>query len=97
MKMFIQDHTAESFIEMAKQRLCLRTETNTRKAVTEIVDMLMHSEEPFLKAVGWCAQPACSWLGGRCPETKGCGVNTRKLSQEVIDFMNKITGGKEND
>lgn len=97
LKMYIQDHTAESFIEMAKQRLCLRTETNTRKAVTEIVDMLRHSDEPFLKAVGWCAQPTCMWLGGTCPEIKGCGLNTLKMSQSVIDFMNKMTGGKENE
>jgi hypothetical protein len=97
LKMYIQDHTAESFIEMAKQRMCLRTETNTRKAMADIVEMLRNSEEPFLQAVGWCSSPACAWLGRRCPEVKGCGLRVTKMGQEVIDFMHQMTGGKEND
>lgn len=73
-KLFMQNHTAESFIEMAKQRLCARTEERTRKAMQEMVDALKHSNEPFLKAVGYCCMPYCGWYGA-CPEIRGCGRN----------------------
>lgn len=86
-KLFIQDHTAESFVEMAKQRLCNRTETKTKQAMLEMVETLRESKEPFLQAVGWCCQPACAWLGGRCPEIKGCGITWNKnLAQMIINL-----------
>ena len=69
-KLFIQDHTAESFIEMAKQRLCNRTEERTRTFMNELVEQLKKSDSPFLQAVGECSKPACWWLNG-CPEIKG--------------------------
>ena len=72
-KLFMQDHTAESFIEMAKQRLCLRTEPRTRAFMEEMVETLKHSTDPYLVAVGYCCRPACEWAGGRCVEVKGCG------------------------
>lgn len=71
-KLFSQDHTAESFIEMAKQRMCNRTEENTRKFMELMAEVLRASKDPFLKAVGYCCGPACEWLG-ECPEIKGCG------------------------
>lgn len=71
-KLFMQDHTAESFVAMAKQRLCNRTEERTRKFMFELVTALRASEEPFLKAIGYCCAPACSWHGGLCPEIKSC-------------------------
>lgn len=83
-KLFMQDHTAESFIEMAKQRLCMRTEERTRQTMQELVFTLRESEEPFLRAVGLCCHPYCWWYGNKCPEIKGCG-NTPKLSQTIID------------
>ena len=82
-KMFIQDHTAESFIEMAKQRMCNRTEERTRKVMFELVEALLHSEDPFLKAVGFCCHPACWWYGA-CPELKSCTSNKDKLSERVL-------------
>lgn len=85
-KLFMQDHTAESFIEMAKQRLCARTEERTRKAMQEMVFALRDSKEPFLRAVGLCCHPYCWWYG-KCPEIKGCeGIS--KLSDRVIDYFN---------
>ena len=85
-KLFMQDHTAESFIEMARQRLCARTEERTRKAMQEIVFALRDSKEPFLRAVGLCCHPYCWWYG-KCPEIKGCeGIS--KLSDRVIDYFN---------
>ena len=83
-KLFAQDHTAESFIEMAKQRLCYRTEKNTRNFMREIVGALKDSEDPFLRAVGYCSQPACWWLHG-CPEIKSCNEDVTKVSDKLIE------------
>lgn len=82
-KLFIQDHTAESFIEMAKQRLCTRTEERTRKVMKEMVDTLKQSDEPFLKAVGYCCHPFCWWYKG-CPEIKSCGKHPHKVFDDVM-------------
>lgn len=83
-KLFMQDHTAESFIEMAKQRLCTRTEERTRKFMLEMVEALRASEVPFLRAVGFCCAPVCGWFGGKCPEIKSCNRNKHKVSDDVI-------------
>lgn len=82
-KLFIQDHTAESFIEMAKQRLCTRTEERTRKVMKEMVATLKQSDEPFLKAVGYCCHPFCWWYKG-CPEIKCCGKHPHKVFDDVM-------------
>ena len=82
-KLFMQDHTAESFIEMAKQRLCMRTEENTRKAMREMVEALKESKEPFLKAVGYCCHPSCWWLHG-CPEIRSCDPQANKVADSII-------------
>jgi hypothetical protein len=94
-KLFIQDHTAESFIEMAKQRMCNRTELKTRMTMLAMVTALRKSEDPFLQAVGWCCQPACSWLGF-CPELKSCGQE-ESLSKRLLSFVNKCEEEKKND
>lgn len=84
-KLFMQDHTAESFIEMAKQRMCRRTEERTRKFMAEMVKVLRKSKDPFLQAVGYCCHANCWWLGGRCPELKSCQVrDANKLSDSII-------------
>lgn len=82
-KLFMQDHTAESFIEMAKQRLCNRTERRTHDFMVEMVLALRESKDPFLQAVGFCCAPACSWLGG-CPEIRSCFEGKHKISDDVI-------------
>lgn len=82
-KLFMQDHTAESFVEMAKQRLCNKTEENTRKFMFELVNALRKSKEPFLQAVGYCCAPACKWLKG-CPEIKDCGWSKNSMADERI-------------
>ena len=50
----------------------------------EMVEILKISEEPFLKAVGYCCRPACWWHGGRCPEIKSCLDDAKKVSDELI-------------
>ena len=78
-KLFMQDHTAESFIAMARQRLCKRTEEKTRSFMREMVIALRNSKEPFLQAVGYCCTPPCKYIGA-CPEIKGC-LGKPKLSE----------------
>lgn len=82
-KMFIVDYTAESWVELCKQRLCTRTETRTRDFVRFCVNSLIHAKAPFLEAVGWCSNPACWWLKG-CPELKTCGFMGNKESPSDI-------------
>lgn len=88
-KLFMQDHTAESFIEMAKQRLCMRTEKKTHEFMVEMVIDLRQDRSPFLKAVGYCCAPACGWLGGRCPEINPCRPNKKKIADEAIELYHK--------
>ena len=90
-KLFMQDHTAESFIEMAKQRLCNRTEKRTRDFMLEMVASLRENKDPFLKAVGYCCAPSCGWYGA-CPEIRSCKANFKKekLSDKIIAiYLNK--------
>ena len=89
-KLFMQNHTAESFIEMAKQRLCARTEERTRKAMQEMVFALRDSKEPFLRAVGLCCHASCYWLG-KCPELKGCEGMPKFADKIIKDYD---VGGK---
>lgn len=83
-KLFMQDHTPESFIEMAKQRLCNRTEERTRKFMHEMVAELKNSKDPLLKAIGYCCHPYCWWYK-HCPEIKSCGI-AESLSSMVIEL-----------
>lgn len=94
-KLFMQDHTAESFVEMAKQRLCNKTEENTRKFMFELVNALRKSKEPFLQAVGYCCAPACKWLKG-CPEINSCHWNKNSMAEERIAIYRADIGEKEN-
>ena len=89
-KLFMQDHTAESFIEMAKQRLCKRTEERTREFMGLMVQTLRDSKDPFLKAVGYCCHPYCWWYES-CPEIKGCGSRT-SLSNRIIKNYKVMEG-----
>ena len=86
----MQDHTAESFIEMAKQRLCSRTEERTRKFMLEMVEALRASSNPFLRAVGYCSAPQCVWYSA-CPEIKSCGKKKR-LSDIIIEKYEEDSG-----
>lgn len=93
-KLFLQVHTAESFIEMAKQRLCNRTEERTRMAMKEMVEALKISDELFLKAVGYCCHPVCWWYKG-CPEIKSCGSHPHKVVDDVMaEYIKKTTSVK---
>lgn len=86
--LFVQDHTAESFVEMARQRLCHRTEERTREFMEGLVMEMRRSAEPFFRALGYCCAPQCAWYGA-CPEIKGCGRKKFKLSDIIIGKKNK--------
>lgn len=88
LKFFLHDHTAESFIEMAKQRLCLRTEEKTRSFMNEMVHALQLSDDPFLQAVGYCCRPYCQWYHA-CPEIKQCVASIPSLSASIIQEYRK--------
>ena len=89
-RLFMQDHTAESFIEMARQRLCNRTEGRTRAFMNEMVKTLKESSDPFLKAVGYCCHPYCWWFKG-CHEIKSCGMYNNKVFDSIIkDYREDI-------
>lgn len=94
-KLFMQDHTAESFIDMARQRLCTRTEERTRKFMREMVECLVQNKDSFLQAVGYCCHPACWWYGS-CPELKGCN-GSKKLSDKIIQIYRYNEGVLKND
>lgn len=81
-KNFLHDHTAESFVEMAKQRLCVRTEKQTREFMELLVEEMKKSGNPFLEAVAECCHPVCWWYKA-CPELKGCG-KLENLADKVI-------------
>jgi len=83
-KLFIQDHTAESWIEMAKQRLCMRTEAKTRAFMVAAVNALKDSELPFLRAVGLCSMPYCKWYLA-CPEIKSCGKCKISMAKDILN------------
>ena len=51
-----------------------------------MVETLKRSDEPFLKAVGYCCRANCWWHGGRCPEIKSCLDDVRKVSNELISI-----------
>lgn len=82
-KLFMQDHTAESFVAMAHQRLCKRTEERTREFMIQMVVALRNNKDPFLQAVGYCCVSPCRILHG-CPELHGCV--RPKLSDYFIEM-----------
>lgn len=70
---FTWDHTPESFITMAQQRLCFRAMKETRQEVFDIIRAMWDSGEPLLEAVAFCSVPSCVFQMG-CPEGKqNCG------------------------
>lgn len=71
-KLFIHDHTAESFVQMASQRLCMKTEKMTREFAEKARLTLIARKEPFLRAVGLCCLPPCA-VSSLCPELTSCG------------------------
>jgi len=81
-KLFAMDFTPEAFIEMCKQRLCIRTEARTREVVKGWVEQFKNSTNPVISAIGYCCKPVCEWYNG-CPELKGCGKYPQ-IAEKII-------------
>ena len=97
LKDFAQEHTAESFLELCKQRMCFRTEEPTRKAVISWVEEMMYSKEPFFRALGELANPSCVKYG-YCPERLFCGYNKTDgyniAREELLSYIKGENNGQ---
>ena len=83
LKMFAQKHTAESFIELCKQRMCNRTEERTRDTIHKWMGVLYKSNDPFFHALWSICNPSCIWLGF-CPERKRtCGYSKTNIFNTI--------------
>lgn len=87
LKLFAVDYTPESFVEMCKQRLCKRTEENTREIIVELVEQMRESDDPLIKAIGYCCHPNCVYHGG-CTELVPCH-DTETLADRFIEMKNR--------
>lgn len=63
----VMDFNAEGFLAMTRQRLCLRTETNTRKWMNDVIKTMLESDNPILRALAAVSVPNCVYRAG-CPE-----------------------------
>lgn len=68
----VMDFNVEAFLAMAKQRLCYKTEKNTRIWMENVVEYMRKSDNPVLNAIAFCSVPQCVYRFG-CPELKSCG------------------------
>lgn len=84
-KLFCEKFTAESFLAMCRQRLCHKTESNTRAIVIRWVTTMMESEDPFIKAVGLCAEPQCMYKGMECSELESCGFCQKNKWERIME------------
>lgn len=76
---FTHDHTAESFIHEANQRLCCRAWAPTRKTVQRIIRTMWESGDPYFTALAVCCVPNCVFQYA-CPEGKfNCGWWDKQL------------------
>lgn len=88
--LFLHDHTPESFIEEAKQRLCFRAMKETRLTVLEILKVMATSGDPLLEALAWCCVPNCLVQYG-CPEGSfNCGwFDGKRYPTGLLDRRDK--------
>lgn len=101
---FTHDHTAESFIMEARQRLCYRAWAPTRKTVLDIVRKMWESGDPFFEALAVCCVPNCVFQYG-CPEGKfNCGWWDKQedypynlVDRRMHYLMNEIVKEDSND
>lgn len=71
---------AESIINIARKRLCMKASPETRKVWEAVVQELKNIGEVELAA--FC-KPECWWCGNQCPEIKPCGICPPKEMPEI--------------
>lgn len=84
--LFLHDHTAESFINEARQRLCYRAWKPTRDTVLDIIREMWYTQDSYFQALAICCVPNCYFQYG-CPEGKfDCGWFSRQDVLPPIDL-----------
>lgn len=62
-----------AFINMCRQRLCMKAQKETREWVQNVLQIMKNSNDPMLVALAECCVPNCEYRGCRCFEMKPCG------------------------
>lgn len=89
---FMMEHSAESWLELCKQRLCRSTMKETRLVVEDIINaMATITEIPFFEALAEFSVPKCVDRHGCC-ERLQCGYFKRFLK-----YVDDVFGGDTND
>ena len=83
MRLFLN---AQEIINISKVRLCNKTEKETRKIWSQVIEELRKIEPELANA---CV-PNCLYRG-HCPEIKSCGIADGELfPQHVNDYINSL-------
>jgi len=91
--LFGHQHTAESFMEECRQRLCGRAMKETREEIIDVLHAMVESREPFFNALAFCCVPNCVFQSG-CPEgTRSCEFFEK--FRMIVDDPESITGRYE--
>lgn len=80
----VMDFNVEAFLAMTKQRLCYRTEKNTRVWMNDVIDYMKKSDSPILRAIATLSVPPCVYRAG-CPEMKCCGMFDKQFVNCCIE------------
>lgn len=78
-------YTPGAFLAMCRQRLCTKTERRTREVIENWVNEMRESENPLIKAIGYCAIPQCEYQGNICPELLPCGKCKVRKWEKIYD------------
>lgn len=88
---FMMEHSAESWLELCKQRLCRSTMKETRLVVEDIINAMAITEIPFFEVLAEFSVPKCVDRHGCC-ERLQCGYFKRFLK-----YVDDVFGGDTND
>lgn len=62
-----------SFMQMCRQRLCIKAMKESREWVAAVLDAMKSSGNPMLEALAECCVPQCEYRGKKCFELNPCG------------------------
>ena len=65
-------YNIRALLRMANERMCTRTELETRKQVFLLKEAMIKSDDKFLQVIGWAMVPSCVNRMG-CPDNVFCG------------------------
>lgn len=70
----------QALILMMRKRLCSTAERKTRQTAALIKWEMMKSEDPLLRALGFCCVPNCVYRSGCCEPWSECGFDSTLLN-----------------